>query len=156
MCTVRWISSGGFGSAYASSLTSAKGVELVIDPLGGGHWRKSYAALRPTGRLGVFGISTAPSSRLPGLLRLLAVAGATPWFHPLGLMNRNRGVFGVNLGHLWNELDKLRGWMKELLAGVDAGWIRPHVDRSFRFESAAEAHAWIEERRNVGKVVLTT
>jgi len=136
-------------------LTSGKGVELIIDPLGGGHWRKSYAALRPTGRLGMFGISTAASSRLPGPLRLLALAGTTPWFHPLGLMNRNRGVFGVNLGHLWREVPKLQGWMKDLLAGVDAGWIRPHVDRSFAFDSAAGAHRWIEQRRNLGKVVLS-
>jgi len=136
-------------------LTSDKGVELIIDPLGGGHWAKSYAALRSTGRLGMFGISAATNSRLPGPLRLLALAGATPWFHPLGLLNRNRGVFGVNLGHLWHEVPKLQSWMRELLAGVEAGWIRPHVDRSFRFESVRDAHAWIEDRKNVGKVALS-
>lgn len=135
-------------------LTSGRGVELVLDPLGGGHWRKSYAALRSTGRLGMFGISTATASRLPGPLRLLALAGAIPWFHPLHLMGRNRGVFGVNLGHLWREMPKIQDWMKEIVAGVDAGWVRPHVDRSFPFESVAQAHAWIEDRRNLGKVVL--
>ncbi len=136
-------------------LTSGKGVELIIDPLGGSHWRKSYAALRPTGRLGVFGVSTVTTSRLPGLARLLALAAGTPWFNPLSLMSRNRGVFGVNLGHLWRELPKLQGWMKAVLEGVEAGWIRPHVDRAFAFEQASEAHAWIEDRKNIGKVVLS-
>ncbi|MPW20040.1 zinc-binding dehydrogenase [Paraburkholderia sp. CNPSo 3157] len=135
-------------------LTSGAGVELIIDPLGGTHWKKSYSALRSTGRLGIFGISSATSSQLPGLLRLVALVAATPWFHPLGLMSRNRGVFGVNLGHLWGELPKLQVWMRALLDGVDAGWIRPHVDRTFSFERAGDAHAWIEDRKNIGKVVL--
>src|SRR5215471_8477754 len=39
------------------SLTDKRGVELVIDPLGGSNWKKSHRALRPTGRMGVFGIS---------------------------------------------------------------------------------------------------
>ena len=136
-------------------LTSGAGVELIIDPLGGTHWKKSYSALRSTGRLGIFGISSATTSQLPGPLRLLALAAATPWFHPLSLMSRNRGVFGVNLGHLWHEVPKLQAWMTSLLDGVEAGWIRPHVDRTFPFERAGDAHAWIEDRKNIGKVVLS-
>jgi NADPH:quinone reductase-like Zn-dependent oxidoreductase len=134
--------------------TSGAGVELIIDPLGGDQWKKSYSALRSTGRLGIFGISNATTSQLPGPLRLLALVAATPWFHPLSLMSRNRGVFGVNLGHLWRELPKLQAWMRSLLDGVDAGWIRPHVDHTFPFERAGDAHAWIEDRKNIGKVVL--
>jgi NADPH:quinone reductase-like Zn-dependent oxidoreductase len=136
-------------------LTSGKGVELIIDPLGGGHWRKSYAALRPTGRLGMFGISAATTSRLPGPMRLLTLAVQIPWFHPLGLMSRNRGVYGVNLGHLWREMPKVQAWMRALLDGVDAGWIRPHVDRTFPFEQAGDAHTWVEDRKNIGKVALS-
>jgi NADPH:quinone reductase-like Zn-dependent oxidoreductase len=145
----------GDWTAELMRLTSGKGVELILDPLGGAHWKKSYAALRSTGRLGVFGISSATTSKLPGPLRLLALLASTPRFHPLGMMNRNRGVFGVNLGHLWREGPKLRGWMQAVLEGVQAGWVRPHVDRAFPFELAADAHAWIEARRNMGKVVLS-
>jgi NADPH:quinone reductase-like Zn-dependent oxidoreductase len=46
--------------------------------------------------------------------------------------------------------------MRVLLDGVTEGWVRPHVDRSFPLDAAGEAHAYIEERRNIGKVVLTT
>ena len=137
-------------------LTNGRGVELVLDPLGGGHWRKSYKALRPTGRLGVFGASNATASRLPWPLNLASIAAAMPWFHPLSLMDANRGVFGVNLGHLWDEAAKVRSWADTLLAGVTEGWVRPHVDRAFPLEAAGEAHAYIEARRNKGKVVLET
>lgn len=136
-------------------LTQGRGVELIIDPLGGSEWKKSYRALRHTGRLGMFGASTATESRLPGPLKLLGVGLGMPWFNPVGLMNRNRSVFGVNLGHLWHEAPKIESWMKALVDGVKAGWIRPHVDRTFPLAQAGAAHAYIEARSNTGKVVLS-
>lgn len=138
------------------SMTGGRGVELVIDPIGGGHWKKSYQALRATGRLGMFGVSTASAVGLRGKLRLFRAVLQTPWFHPFGMLSRNKGVFGLNLGHLWGEGAKVSVWMETLMAGVTDGWVRPHVDRAFSFDEASAAHAYIEARRNTGKVVLVT
>jgi len=44
--------------------------------------------------------------------------------------------------------------MEALLRGVSEGWVRPHVDKAFGFEQAGEAQAYMEARRNIGKVVL--
>ena len=135
-------------------LTNGGGVELVIDPLGGAHWRKSYRALSATGRLGMFGISTASATGLRGKLRLAGVVARMPWFHPIALLNSNKGVFGLNLAHLWHEKPRVRSWMEAIMDGVREGWVRPHVDRVFPFEHAAAAHAYLEARQNIGKVVL--
>ena len=135
-------------------LTGDRGVELVLDPLGGSHWKKSYKALRHTGRLGMFGISSASESKLPGPLKLVGMAAGLPLFNPISLMNSNRSVFGVNMGHLWHEVDKIRLWGEAILAGVQDGWVRPHVDRVFPLADAGEAQAYIEARRNTGKVIL--
>lgn len=135
-------------------LTNGRGVDLVIDPIGGSHWKKSYAALRHTGRLGMFGVSTASANGVKGKLKLVQAALQMPRFHPLGLLNKNRGVFGLNLGHMWHEPEKVSVWMKAILDGVGEGWIRPHVDRAFSFAQAGEAHSYMEARRNIGKVVL--
>src|SRR5271157_2445683 len=137
-------------------LSQGKGVALITDPLGGNHWKKSYKALCSTGRLGMFGVSLATSSKLSGPLRLLPVALGMPFFHPLALMNTNKSVFGVNLGHMWHESDMIAGWMEILLKGVADGWVRPHVDKSFPLAQVGEAQTYMEERRNIGKVVLTT
>ena len=137
-------------------LTNGKGVELTIDPIGGKNWKKSYKALRSTGRLGMFGVSTVTESTAGKVIQLAKLLLHTPWYNPLRLMNANKGVFGVNLGHMWGEPEKISGWMHEIMEGVEQGWIRPHVDRAFPFEQAGEAHAYIEERRNIGKVVLVT
>lgn len=141
-------------SVELDRLTGGRGVELITDPLGGSHWKKSYKALRSTGRLGMFGISVATESGLFGKTRLLKILFGTPFFHPIALMNENLSVFGVNMGHLWHEVDKIRLWMEALIEGVEAGWVRPHVDRRFSFDQAGEAHGYIEARKNIGKVIL--
>jgi NADPH:quinone reductase-like Zn-dependent oxidoreductase len=136
------------------SLTENRGVELIIDPIGGSNWKSSFRALRHTGRLGMFGVSTASADGLAGKLSMLKAVVQTPWFHPLTLLNKNRGVFGLNLGHLWHEPEKVRGWVLELLRGIEDGWIRPYVDREFKFVDVAAAHTHMESRKNLGKVVL--
>lgn len=135
-------------------LTNGRGVDLVIDPIGGAHWKKSYAALRATGRLGMFGISSVSANGFAGKLNMLKTAIQTPRFHPFGMLNKNRGVFGLNLGHMWHEPEKVAEWMRDILGGVEEGWINPYVDRAFSFDEAGAAHRYLEERKNIGKVVL--
>ncbi len=135
-------------------LTGGRGVELILDPIGGGHWKKSFEALRHTGRLGMFGVSAGSATGLTGKLKMVKAAVQMPRFHPLRLLSKNRAVFGLNLGHLWHEPEKIAIWMREIIRGVDEGWVRPFVDRAFSFEEAGEAHSYIEQRRNIGKVVL--
>lgn len=135
-------------------LTDGRGVDLVIDPIGGSNWKKSYRALRATGRLGVFGASTISAVGIKGKLRAINLLIRSPRFTPLGLFNDNKGVFGVNMGHMWHESEKVRQWMGVILNGVEEGWVRPHVDRTFAFTDIAEAHLYMESRKNIGKVVL--
>jgi NADPH:quinone reductase-like Zn-dependent oxidoreductase len=104
--------------------------------------------------MGVFGMSTASASGIRGKLRALKALAQTPKFHPLALMNRNRGVFGLNLGHMWGEGEKVADWTQQIVCGIHEGWIQPHVDRAFPFDQVDEAHRYIEARKNIGKVVL--
>ena len=78
-----------------------------------------------------------------------------PTFRPLSLMNHNRGVFGLNLGHLWSEARQLASAMDTLLSEFDAGRLQPIVARTFPLERAADAHRFVQSRSNIGKVVLT-
>src|SRR5581483_3591777 len=142
------------GLDHAIDYRNQDWLPVVIDPLGGDSWKKSYRALRATGRMGVFGMSVASASGLSGKLRALKAVLQMPRYNPLGLMNRNKGVFGLNLGHMWGEGEKVRGWTMEIMRGVAEGWIRPHVDRAFPFDQIAEAHRHMEGRKNIGKVVL--
>jgi synaptic vesicle membrane protein VAT-1 len=136
-------------------LTRGKGVQLVIDAVGGRSFRKSYRLLAPMGRLFMFGVSSlAPGERrsIPAALKGLA---AMPRFRPIPMMNDNRGVFGVNLGHLWDEGEALIAMMADILALVRDGVLEPVIDRTFAFEEAAAAHRYLQDRKNIGKVLLT-
>lgn len=142
-------------SAEVLHLTSGRGVNVVLDPVGGDSWGKSWKALAPTGRLMMFGFSSM-AGKGKSLRRVVEALLQTPWFkfNPLTLMNENKGLIGVNLGHLWHETDMLRGWMEQILVWYGDDKIHPHVDRVFSFDQAGEAHAYISERKNVGKVLL--
>jgi NADPH:quinone reductase-like Zn-dependent oxidoreductase len=69
-------------------------------------------------------------------------------------MNANKGVFGVNLGHMWGEIDRMREWADQILELCRQGVVKPKIAQSFRFGEAAQAHHFIQDRRNVGKVIL--
>ena len=76
-------------------------------------------------------------------------------FKPMSLINHNRGVFGLNLAHLWSERRQLAVAMRQLLQDVAGGRLRPVVARTFPLEHAADAHRFVQSRSNIGKVVLT-
>lgn len=138
-------------------ITGGRGVELVLDPIGGRSFRKSCRCLAPTGRLGMYGMSALGTSRARGWIGSLKAAWGTRLrFTPPGLMNQNVGVFGVNLGTLGLPPERMRGWLAELLEGYRGGALRPVIGATFPLEQAADAHRLIESRRNLGKVVLET
>ena len=137
-------------------ITRGRGVELILDAVGGDSFKKGYRVLAPTGRLGMFGMSSAATGKERSLVSLLRTVVSMPWlqFTPVSLIDHNKGVFGVNLGHMWNEVDRIRGWADHLLALWGSGVVKPHVDKIFPFAEAAAAHHYIQDRRNVGKVLL--
>jgi NADPH:quinone reductase-like Zn-dependent oxidoreductase len=140
--------------AEVRRLTGGEGVDIVLDPLGGRDTRKGLSLLRPVGRLVTYGFANLATGERRNLIRLARQVVGVPVLTPLGLMNRNRTVSGVNIGHLWGQLAMLREELEALLALWRAGQIKPRIDAVLPFAQAAQAHQRITERRNVGKVIL--
>lgn len=130
------------------------GLDIVLDAVGGESWRRDYRLLAPAGRLVCFGASGLSLGPRRNLLAIAWRFLRWPRFHPMPLMNENRSVAGVNIGHLWDREDLLRPQVEALLGYAPSGRIRPRVDRVFALEQGAEAHRYVHERRNIGKVVL--
>lgn len=144
-------------SDYAAEirrLTGGRGVDLVLDPLGGKDWRKGYELLRPAGMLIAFGLANSSTGGKRDLLHVLKVLLGVPRFSPAKLLSDNRAVAGVNIGHLWEEADLLRAEVDALIALYREGRIKPHIHHVFPFSRAADAFAEIEFGRNVGKVLM--
>ncbi len=119
--------------ARARQITDRRGVELILDAIGGDSPKKGYRLLAPTGRLGTFGVSSGATNKAGGMFGILSMLASTPWlqFNPLSLMNANKGVFGVNLGHMWDEIDRMTGWVDQLMSPWEEGAIKPKVLGSF-------------------------
>ena len=143
--------------ARVRQITSGRGVELVLDAVGGESFKKSYRVLAPTGRLGMFGASSMVAGSTRNPFAMLSVAARMPWlqFNPVALMNANKAVFGVNVGRMWSEVDRIGGWLAQIFDLWAQGAIRPQIARTFRFDEAAAAHAYLQDRRNIGKVLLS-
>jgi len=145
--------------AEVMRLTGGEGVDLVIDALGPTSFRKDYRLLRPGGRLVMYGISEASTERgrdIPAMLKSLAKMplATIPWWKSLALMNENKGIFGLNMLKWWEREGSLDRLTEPLMADLEAGRLEPVVAESFPFSRAGDAHQFIAERRNVGKVVL--
>ena len=131
-----------------------RGVDVVLDAVGGDSWRHGYGLLAPAGRLVCYGASALSDGLRRNVVRTIWRVLRFPRFGPLALMNDNRSVAGVNLGHLWNDQALLAPQVEALLGYAREGRLTPRVDRTFPLAEAAAAHRYIHERRNIGKVVL--
>lgn len=138
-------------------ITGGRGVELILDAVGGESVKKGFRVLAPTGRLGMFGASSMATGRTRNPLALLSFALQTPWFqaNPVTLMNENKGVIGVNVGHMWSETARIAGWFEQILDLWKQGVVRPQIAKTFAFAEAGAAHDYIQSRSNLGKVLLT-
>ena len=140
---------------HVVSKFAPEGIEMVMDPIGGRSFAKSYQCLGSTGRLVIFGFSTISGAE--GKKNLFTAAKAmleTPRFHPLKLLEKNASIIGVNLGGLQARPTLMRSQMADIFAMYAAGKIRPLVGKKFPLQEAAAAHQFIHDRKNIGKVVL--
>ncbi|MGH7898764.1 MAG: zinc-binding dehydrogenase [Candidatus Binatia bacterium] len=139
-------------------VTGGHGVHIVLDAMGGEHWAKGFRCLAPTGRLVMFGMSNAATGKSRSIASLartmFQIVKVSLGLNPGRLINENKALIGVNLGHMWQETELLKLWLLQIIAWCREGKVRPTVGERFPFTEAAKAHHYIQDRKNVGKVVL--
>jgi len=115
-------------------------VDLVLDPVGGDRFTDSLRCLRPLGRLLVVGFT----------------AGEIPTVKVNRLLLNNIDVVGVGWGAFaLGRPGYAAGEWDELLPHLRSGALDPPIGARFPLEKAAEALTQIDERRVLGKIVLT-
>ena len=143
-------------AAAVRRLTGGRGVDVWLDSEGGAGLEEAYRLLAPGGRLLCFGVSSMVGGERRDYLRAALEYLRMPRFGPVKLMNDNKGVLGVNMNTLAKADPALYGaHMHALMAMWAKGQLRPHVDAEFAPEQAGEAHRFLHERKNKGKVVIT-
>ncbi|MPY29836.1 zinc-binding dehydrogenase [Streptomyces adustus] len=129
----------GFAEAVAEA-TSGRGVDLVLDPVGGPTRLASLEVLAPFGRVAVYG----EAARHPDLT--LPV---------LSLWKNNRVLTGYNIGDLARRApETLRRHAVAALAQAASGAVRIDITAEYDLADAAQAHQVLESGGNMGKAVL--
>ncbi|MGZ6007762.1 MAG: quinone oxidoreductase family protein [Rhizomicrobium sp.] len=118
-------------------LTDNKGVNLVVDSVGGSTLQGSILSLAYRGRVSMVG-----------------AAGREPMRVDVGsLMGGNRSLTGVFLG-AEIATDRVHNMIQALVDDVAEGKLKVLIDKTFALSDAAGAHAYIESRKAVGRVLL--
>ena len=133
--------------------TDGRGVDHILDPIGGDNLTRSLSCLAEGGRLYTYGLSSAAPSSKRSLLRAFFALRKTPKFDALRLMTRNRGVFGVHMG-TWKNEEAMAEQLHRIMEGVQQGHLKPVIDSVFDAKDVAKAHQHLHDAKNIGKVLL--
>ena len=133
--------------------TDGKGVQIALDPVGGKNLMQSYKSLSSGGRVFTYGISSMAQNKTKNLFQMAKVWLTYPKFDPLKMIGSNKGVHGFYLGS-FNDRPALECAYQDLMKWTTEGKINPIIGKIFKLEEAAEAHHFIQDRKNIGKVLL--
>jgi NADPH:quinone reductase-like Zn-dependent oxidoreductase len=138
----------------ARAIVGERGIDLILDPVGGASWSRAYDLLAPCGRLVAFGLSAVAGGNTRSWLRAVRQLLAIRRFSPAKLMGDNKTISGTNMGHLVSRPDLISPQLASLLEMYEQGLLEPRVDRLFSFAEAGAAHQYIHDRKACGKVLL--
>lgn len=128
-------------AARAKELTEGKGVDIVLDWIGGPYLRKHLELLKTKGRLvliGLMGGSTAEINLAPVVSKRLRIIGSV-----------------LRSQSAEEKADITRRFIKDVNPLLQSGRVKPIIDRTFGIREAEEAHQYLKKGEHFGKVVLT-
>lgn len=137
--------------------TQARELDVIVDPRGGAALRDSISRLAEGGRVVSCGVSDMVRGPRRSIVASLATLLRTPLLHPIGLAMKNQGVFGMNLLRLLGTESGMRvaaRAMDRVLEVFRQRGFRVIVGRTYPLAQAGDAHAFLQSRAGMGKVVL--
>lgn len=156
LAAVACFDSRGDWAREVHRLMGERGIDVALDPVGGRATAACRQLLAPLGRLVFYGLSDAVPGQSRQWLRAALAWARTPRFHPAKLVQPNIGVFGIHLLHLGKKEEVLLTALPEVFRRIAKGDFTVVLDRTFPLDraGAVEAHRYLHERRNLGKVAL--
>ena len=121
-------------------LTDGRGVDVILDCVGGQYLERNLALLAPRGRLVIIGLMGGAKAEI----NLALVVGKR--LRVIGTVLRTRS--------LEEKIALTAGVREQVLPLLAAGTIRPIIDRVYPLADAAAAHDYVASNANFGKVVL--
>lgn len=127
--------------AVVKDLTDGKGVNVVLDMVGGSYVQRNISALAPDGRLCYIAFLGGPKAEVnlaPMMLKRITISGSTLRPRPIAF----KAEIAQNL-------------KKTVWPLIEAGEVAPVIHKTFPLREAREAHSLMESSTHIGKIVLT-
>ncbi len=143
--------------AAVKAATNGRGVDAVLDSVGGRALSESVAMCAPLGRVISFGVSAMNPGKTRSLMAVVREGLPMRFFNLIPLFGANVGLHGINMLALAEADPQLvRVRMAEILARVAKGELAPVIAERYPLDAkgAAAAHHYLQDRKNIGKVVL--
>ena len=122
-----------------NSLTGSKGVDVILNPIGGRTIEKDLECLAPFGRLVLFGN--------------LAAANDSPTISSLFTLNQS--ILGFSFGHYRRyRPEDIQDTMDSVINLVAAGKIKMQIAKRIPLENVQRAHRLLENQEILGKLIL--
>jgi NADPH:quinone reductase-like Zn-dependent oxidoreductase len=119
-------------------ITNGEGARIVFDPVGGPTFAKLLRATKKNGIVMIYGALSEETTPLP----LLDLLGRTPT------------IVGYVLWSLTMDPTRLKAAVEFTRRGLEAGALKPVIDRVFKLDEIAESHRYLEANRQFGKIVV--
>ncbi len=137
--------------------TGGRGVDAVLDSVGGRALGESVAMCAPLGRVVSFGVSSLNPGKTRSILAMAREGLPMRFFNLIPLFAANVGIHGINMLALAQaDPGLVRARMAEILARVASGELEPVIAERYPLDAkgAQAAHHYLQDRKNIGKVVL--
>lgn len=125
---------------WVKEQTCGHGVHLIEDPVGAVNWQRNFHCLRQQGRLVLFGL----------------MSGNTQETDLRALLTKQLSVHGTVLRtrSIDEKIEMTRRFSRQWLTPLAMGTMQPVIDSVFPLAQASDAHRYMEDNRNIGKIVL--
>ncbi|MGF6781822.1 zinc-dependent alcohol dehydrogenase family protein [Paraburkholderia sp. GAS334] len=120
-------------------LTDNKGARVAFDPVGGPNFPKLISALAFQGIVYIYGALAEGDTPMP----VLAMIAKMPV------------IKGHNIWLTTGDETRRKAAVEYVLKGLENGALKPVIDRTFKFDEMVEAHRYLEQSGQFGKIVVT-
>lgn len=128
-------------------------VDVVFDNVGGSSLKKAKAILAPGGRIVTLGAAALSGKK--GKLNLIRLALGFGWFSPISFLGKSQSLIGVNMLKIGDHRpDMLAVSFRGVETLYNTGVLNPHMDKIYNSDELHLAHAYVEGRKTMGKVVV--
>jgi NADPH2:quinone reductase len=129
-------------------------LDVTFNPIAGSTFKKDFRLIGSGGRVMLFGGSER-SGKKWGVLSTLNFVRKMGIVIPIGTMMRSKSIIGVNMLKIGDNKPKtLQRCMQNVAELIKNNEVVPHVGAEFPVDKIAEAHALLESRKSIGKIIV--